>query len=506
MDVARIKRSGQLLHATNSTSKTSKAARSTPKSTNGTTNPFIIITTPSAKIDPAARKQIRSHVMRGKNRKRVDPSRNTTLGSWINHGCQVPLSREVAVETAALIHSSIPGRLGTDISHIQLVDEVDPYRAKLVHTWFTTLKTTMYPIETVVRPPMDQWFEYIAYDRAYLNCVLFATQAFIDWARDQKISRSSFEHLNLAMTNLRQSLATASQAPSDSTMAVVVTLTLMSDVLQDHDAGRKHIEGLYHLVQMRGGIRTLQDNPQLQIKVLRADLGHAISTGSKPLFFSEGFSWDPYLAPHSKVPTYSPAFRRTVQNLLSASREIPDQRLINVYLDLQEFSLATNLAYQTGNKIAFEPFLETLVSAQYRLLALQTEHLENRLTTLLILGLITFTTTAFLQVRGMPMQYEDLTRQLRERLVTFDQQFEDDEKEELTRYKLWFLFMAAISVVTDPADEHLLLGAASALLARIGMTGAPWNDIRGVLREHMWVDMLHSAYGKEFYEKVQLLA
>ncbi|KAK4228103.1 hypothetical protein QBC38DRAFT_476161 [Podospora fimiseda] len=481
------------LSATSSTR--SKTRKSASKSSKTQDNPFIIITTPSTKIDAVARKQIRSHVMLGKNRKRDDPKRNVTLGSWINDS-------QIFSPTATPI--SIPNRVGTDFSHIPLAEILDPYRAKLVSTWFTTLKTSMYPVETIVQPPMDQWLDYLAHDRAYLACVLFAAQAFLDWARDRKIGKLSLQHLNSAMHNLRQTLAESSQTPTDSTLAVVVTLSMMSDVMQDYDAAKKHVEGLYQLIQMRGGIRTLQYNPQLQVKVLRADLGHAISTGSKPLFFSEGFSWDPYLANHNKTPkSTSPAAKRTILSILSASNEVPDQRLINIYLDLQEFTLATNIAYQTASKIAFEPFLETLVSAQYRLLALLNEHSESEttMTMMLILGMLTFTTTTFLQVRNLPMRYMDLTRRLRKLLSTISQR---DQKEDdaVTKYKLWLVFIAAISIVTDPEDESLFISAATPLLVKLGMVDASWNNVRGALREFLWVDWLQSAFGRSFHARV----
>jgi len=243
-------------------------AKRTPKTERPhDSNPFIMITTPSAKIDAAARRQIRSHVMRGKNRKRVDPERNVALGSWIN-GCQAPRAAPVKMPDRVVI----PRRVGTEISHFQLVDAVDPHRTELVFTWFSVIKQNMYPIEAVIQPPADPWLDYLAYDRAYLQCVLFATQSFLDWRRDGRIGELSFQHLNAAMQSLRQNLAkddhTALTA-SDSTMAVVVTLSMMAEVLHDGTAAGNHLEALFHLVQMRGGIHAVQHNPQLQTKILR---------------------------------------------------------------------------------------------------------------------------------------------------------------------------------------------------------------------------------------------
>lgn len=99
------------------------------------------------------------------------------------------------------------------------------------------------------------------------------------------------------------------------------------------------------------------------------------------------------------------------------------------------------------------------------------------------------------------MNYNDLARRLRGRLVAF-QQPEIEEGAELTKLKLWFLFMAAISVLTEPDDESLLLGVARQLLGRLGMANATWNNVRDILREHIWVDWLHLPYGQGFFGKI----
>jgi hypothetical protein len=44
-------------------------------------------------------------------------------------------------------------------------------------------------------------------------------------------------------------------------------MAMMTGQLGDPGAARKHVNGLYHLVTLRGGIHRLKQNNQLQIKV-----------------------------------------------------------------------------------------------------------------------------------------------------------------------------------------------------------------------------------------------
>lgn len=83
------------------------------------TSPFFIVTTCPSKLDPTARKQIRSHVMRGKNRKQRKPHDGAALGSWINGREQKAISWK------------IPPRVGNDMTHIAFVGEMQPYMIEL---------------------------------------------------------------------------------------------------------------------------------------------------------------------------------------------------------------------------------------------------------------------------------------------------------------------------------------------------------------------------------------
>ncbi|KAK0741795.1 hypothetical protein B0T21DRAFT_345677 [Apiosordaria backusii] len=459
-------------------------------------NTPLFIVNSSAKIDPASRKQIRSHVMRGKNRKRVDLSTKPSFRSWIND-CQV--------SDYLPLPQSIPPRVGNDLSHIAFIIPLKPYMQDLMFQWFTVIKQAVYPVETCVQPDSHQWVEYLSYDQAYLHSVLFSTHAFFDWSRSAKIGDVTMHHLNTCIVSLQQNLLNACLAVSDSTITTVTTLAMMADLFGDYEDERKHIEGLFKIVEVRGGIRALQYNPQLQSKVLRGDLGLALSTGSKPLFFSEGFSWEPYLysQTHSVSPNKSNSSTPTSDIMMPY---ITDPRLLNIYLDLREFSRAANLAIQIGTKIGAAEYLETLVSVQYRLLALQHECGDPPVSTedgkLLRVGMLAFTTTTFLHVKGLPFKFPHLQDQVRECCQGLDTQKHSKKLE------LWFLFVAYISALGKNGteeDERMLVekgreiatGMKAQWKGKIG-----WNEVRKVLIEVMWIDWVHSEYGRVFLDKL----
>ncbi|KAK4101122.1 hypothetical protein N658DRAFT_524308 [Parathielavia hyrcaniae] len=518
--------------------------------------PFIIVTTTSAKPDPAIRKQIRSHVMRGKNRKQRPPHDASQLGSWINGPVHLhPVGqRDVGPE------AQVPRPLGNDLTRVNFAVEMQPCMIDLCAKWFTVIKQSIYPVEACVQPIDSHWLEYMTHDQAYLHSVLCSTQGFFDFLREARFGAKVIYYLNRTLQKLRENLADSELATSNSTISTVLTLAILSDVMNDPAAAKKHTQGLYILVSLRGGIFVFQDHPDLQAKVLRADLGVAISTGSKPLFFSEGFSWDPYLLPsktkpsdNSKPTTIRPdnpppnktvttnqptptpnntlllLLRTTSRTALANLGGVHDPRLLNILVDLQEFSFAANLAFQTGRKIPAKLYSETLVSVQYRLLALRDEddatrqqhqhqqpldpaeqkkpnHLEaeelsetgfgsgfgfdsesssgvdgsssniidmNMNIThpayLLRLGMLAFTTTTFLQIKQLPMRYADLAGRMRgcvQALVRRDIHRGAEEEEES---------------IMDPSLRWArgVVGLWFLFVARISVLG--WPDDEGVL-------------------------
>ncbi|KAL2167994.1 hypothetical protein VTG60DRAFT_529 [Thermothelomyces hinnuleus] len=388
------------------------------------------------------------------------------------------------------------------MSHIPFVEEMDHGMLELAFNWFTVLKESMYPVEVCVQPSDGQWVEYLAYDRAYLHVTLSSTQGYLDFAREARFGIKTIQHLNKSLRLLREKLAVTELAISDSTISTVLTLTMFSDILGYSDAAQQHLKGLYQLVSLRGGIQALRHNPELQFKVLRDNKAGAVLLFDNKEMSSSPLSSPPYVA--------------------------SDEHLRNVALDLREFCLAANLAYQTGRKIPADLYCETLVSVQYRLLALRDEKGGRALEgeekeekeeegadtpssheipagpdaeALLRLGMLAFTSAIFLQIKRMPVRYGDLARRVREcadRLA----RVRPEEGTESGGLVLWFLSVARTSVLVGDEDEELLARAAGPAVDALQLWEARWPDVRELLRRYMWIDWVHSKEGAAFWERL----
>ena len=129
----------------------------------------------------------------------------------------------------------------------------------------------MYPISIFIQFDMENsiWLEYLAQSAAFMHCSLFITQAYLDWCAKDEYGREAMRHLTKTLRLLQESLADPDSATSDATIAVVQALVTVADLLGDMDLAEKHLQGLYRLVSLRGGLSFLAQNKQLQIKVCR---------------------------------------------------------------------------------------------------------------------------------------------------------------------------------------------------------------------------------------------
>jgi len=107
-------------------------------------------------------------------------------------------------------------------------------------------------------------------DSLFLYSTLYTTQGFFDVIRRGVFGADTIKYLGMSLALLRDKLATDSNVQtSNVTIAAVVSLALMADKFGDVESARKHVQGLYQMVHLRGGIKTFQNNPQLQVKVCR---------------------------------------------------------------------------------------------------------------------------------------------------------------------------------------------------------------------------------------------
>lgn len=102
-----------------------------------------------------------------------------------------------------------------------------------------------------------------------LPSLLFAAQAYHDIVSNSAVGEIAQRYLAQALRELQQSLADAEGATSDSTLIVVASLATGSLVAGDFETARKHLDGLHRILNMRGGIQTLQQGGMIEYKAQR---------------------------------------------------------------------------------------------------------------------------------------------------------------------------------------------------------------------------------------------
>lgn len=99
--------------------------RGSPGSLVGARMPFIVSSNVE-KVDPATRKLIRSHVMRGKKQKRGRPKMDGQTTSRVAVPGRTRVGRVKLEEVIEMYTSPVPGRIGSDFSFVELPDGIEP--------------------------------------------------------------------------------------------------------------------------------------------------------------------------------------------------------------------------------------------------------------------------------------------------------------------------------------------------------------------------------------------
>lgn len=120
------------------------------------------------------------------------------------------------------------------------------------------------------------WFELLTSDAAYLHAAVFACQAYIFNMSDRETpaaARRAMVHYSAALRLLRERLSVPEGehkfSISDSTVLVVLYLTLHAHFMIDYKTTKQHMDGLRKIVDMRGGLLAFSHNTKVVIELLK---------------------------------------------------------------------------------------------------------------------------------------------------------------------------------------------------------------------------------------------
>lgn len=206
-------------------------------------------------------------------------------------------------------------------------------------------------------------------------------------------------------------------------------------------------------------------------------------SGSKPLFFADTITWKAYLINSQRAPKITP---------VHSVCENPDIRLVNVWLDLREFTMAVNLAHQTQREISSDLFQEALISVQYRLLHLSYNAHDNHET--LRAAMLAFSSIVLFET-------PDLTEPRRHLVINLQrilQSIQGDTDTKWLKITLWLVFIYRASGLGSPDDSWLDDLWLKTTLS-LGLT--TWTETRELIKGFLWLDAVHDEAGKLYFNR-----
>ncbi|KDN61243.1 hypothetical protein CSUB01_11900 [Colletotrichum sublineola] len=430
----------------------------------------FVITDTSGKPNSEDRKLIRSHVMRGKNRRVSDEKAKRASARVAENDPDTPQ------EMSQVYH--VPN----DLYMVQFAEEVDAASRAMVFEYtavYGVIKEIMYPVEWCLRfdDSKTSWFYWLLSDAAFLHSILFTVGMLHDSVGGETSQRTSF-HVWRTLNLLNRHISDKSLALADSTIATVVSMCMAYETFGQRASAAAHVRGLRRIVELRGGVESFRHNLQLQVKICR------------------DISWESAFTPILGDP---PTRFKHDQHLSDIRLFIDsiDRRMSNVFQDLHDFSRLANFLVKTGRKIDPNVFQNLMTSIQYRLLYLEPIE-QSSVSETFRLGMISYIATLFLKVQGAKITLTFLTDQLRSHC----QKLHVSELSTTTVRLMfvWTLVVGAISVFEE-CDDLWLLPKLASLRDSLGPT---WPEAKASLKKVMWMELVHSPDGIKVFQKLVL--
>jgi len=326
--------------------------------------------------------------------------------------------------------------------------------------------------------------------------MIFTSQYYFDAILPRNFSsvnQRSLPHFLETVKLLRERLAHDDDEARLSYTTAVAVMGLAGYALWtgNSESARHHMEGLSRIVSLRGGVATFKENPKLLIEILRCDMGIALRSGSRPLFFNNSSSQEPYPPyPNLKLllELRGPAVTGSQYQSARFSDDMADE-LAGIWKIMSEFCSLINFAADSGQCISVETLLETVASVMYRLLGMNFD--AGSSDEAIRLGLLAFSCSVFLQWQHLGMSYPPLISAFRNCLATMNSQ-------QTSPHLVLWLFMIGAALVFDATDDWWLKPA---LLVKMGLCEIrSWSEMQHLLKFSMWIDLIHDKAGKRVFD------
>ncbi|KAF2678493.1 hypothetical protein K458DRAFT_435927 [Lentithecium fluviatile CBS 122367] len=478
----------------------------------------FLVSTSVEKPDPDLRKFIRRHVMLGKNRRKARPAGRRTpkvaqcASSLDTHippsdfgassGDSAVSSISSTTVSSSVFHFvpvTVPSQFGYHMSSIHFPDAVEPCAVEVVLQFSSIAKQILFPLEPCIlfEGRAEAWIIPLTFDPAFLHSMIFTTRSYYDVIVSGKcaVTQATMQHFLRALELLRERMGFDGDQTrlSDATLAAIMSIASHALLTGDYDSARNHIKGLCKIVKMRGGVKSFQHNRKLFIEILRCDIGMALHTGSRPVFFREASSQEcllqyPDLSPLLKLqPSTATASQLGLVDFLGDI----DNEIFQAWKVMADFCSIVNFAQNSKQFIPFRTLADTMASTMYRLIGLNFAVGSNN--EAIRLGLLAFSTSVFLQWRFFGLTYAHSTSEFRSCLTS------PTSSQLPPQLMLWLLMVGAVSVYDGVGEE----GLKQSLLVTMDLCEIDsWNKMEHLLNSFMWIGCVQDKTARSVFNAI----
>ncbi|KAH7313643.1 hypothetical protein B0I35DRAFT_276468 [Stachybotrys elegans] len=449
---------------------------------------FIVQSEPG--VSRSERRKIRSHVMRGKNAGRPRPTTKKPVG--LGH-----LRRTITSwGNGPIAGNSRPNPLlWSDLSLTVFPQQLDIESTKLMHRWFFDISDALFPPRFCTKFDILKsiWADCIQSDAAYFHSTLAICASYVGiYERKPRVSTTALHHISQAYSHVNRTIS-GPQPTTDNAIASVVSLVIYQMIHHEYPTGLTHLNGLYRMIELRGGIgKLLQENRGLALKPLRLDLELTLRTGLPSMFQGSAVFTSNFLDDAEGEGSRRQHF--TVSGKASAA-----------LLEVTSFSQLLNGLAEDGNqKLDGIQYTEMVLSLLSRLIACSSYatlscNNKDRYGSLVYLALLAFMTTLLPEYgqdcTSYPLLSDRLEGAIKESHLAAVE-IQDPESSLL----LWTLFIYRASTPTEKTCQWL-----SPLMLetcqRLGLYD--WSAVGKELYQLPWIYCLHDDGAQRMWEQAR---
>ncbi|KPM38490.1 hypothetical protein AK830_g8112 [Neonectria ditissima] len=428
----------------------------------------------SAASTPGARRAIRRHVMKGKNlgkriqgrgRKNAPPPADGFFGD-------VHRPRE---EDREIIEAAEGALARQDRSQL-LFPEIAAVDIPPSSNAFAGGEFGYFSFPVQFTPAM----RYLVYQ--FLHCLLAMTATYLTlFHKPGSETLEATRHFSQTLRLINRKLSNPS-IPGDSTIAVVVSLTIHGNLSRNISRSLIHFDGLQRLLVLRpGGLASLRDsNHSLMQKVCRTDIDIALSRGTATRFGALGVATSTLVGKTLRPLTYPlnqtcVLLREVTQEMMAFCRR-PGRTKISA-LEYQDL-----LIWLWQKLLDFAPLRE--------------ERPQSPLDDVWHLGLLAFLATVAHPVECLRDIHASLLHEmLRDRV---ERDVLSSAGADYSRLRFWLVMMCELLASDQP--EMRLRSQFKALASELGL--ASWEDAKTSLQSLPWIGVVHAKPGKEAWDSI----